>query len=176
MATDLHLPHQVDPDGDIILFTPKTPLIDISKGNVPGNYARFQVSSKHLTLVSGYFKRTLRNCWSGGNALSTKGSAEIPERLQTRYPSAHFESYPWTFTTNSSQVIPAAIKSLVFAGSWIKALESRVPSSFSQDMKTWMMISSVFKSPKIFKTAKKNRHAGSNRAIRDKQSPGSKVR
>ncbi|KAJ5816954.1 hypothetical protein N7447_009187 [Penicillium robsamsonii] len=79
MATDLlHLPHQVDPDGDIILFTPKAPLINIEKCTVPRNYAHFQVSSKHLALASAYFKRMLKDCWAEGNALSTNGSAEIP--------------------------------------------------------------------------------------------------
>ncbi|EKV17453.1 hypothetical protein PDIG_14680 [Penicillium digitatum PHI26] len=52
----MYPPLQIDPDRDIILFTPKDPLIDISKGTVPGNYARFQISSRHLTLTSVYYR------------------------------------------------------------------------------------------------------------------------
>ncbi|OQE34555.1 hypothetical protein PENCOP_c017G03061 [Penicillium coprophilum] len=77
-AGPLQPPYQVDPDRDIVLFTPKTPLIDISKGNVPGNYARCQVSSKYLALLSAYFKRMLKNRWTEGDALRTNGSAEVP--------------------------------------------------------------------------------------------------
>ncbi|CAI7636383.1 unnamed protein product [Penicillium glandicola] len=170
MAINLRSPYQVDPDGDIILFTPQTPLIDISKGNVPGNYARFQVSSKHLALASAYFQRMLRSCWTEGNSLSTKGSAEIPVNdckpdillIILNLIHGRLRQIPLKLSLPQLSDIAVATDFFqchevveVFADIWIKALESLVPSSLSQDMKTWMMISCIFKSPKIFKRTTK---------------------
>ncbi|CDM32500.1 BTB/POZ fold [Penicillium roqueforti FM164] len=164
VAPDLHPPYQVDPDGDIILFTPKTPLIDISKGNVPGNYARFQVSSKHLALASAYFKRLLKDCWAEGSALSKKGSVEIPvndckpDILLVLLNLIHGRSRQVPLKLTLPQLSDIAVATdffqcnevvEVFAGIWIQALESLVPSSFSQDMKIWMMISCVFRSHSV---------------------------
>ncbi|KAJ5801469.1 uncharacterized protein N7518_003537 [Penicillium psychrosexuale] len=161
VAPDLHPPYQVDSDGDIILFTPETPLIDFSKGNVPGNYARFQVSSKHLALASAYFKRMLKDCWAEGGALSKKGSVEIPvndckpDILLVLLNLIHGRSRQVPLKLTLPQLSDIAVATdffqcnevvEVFAGIWIQALESLVPSSFSQDMKIWMMISCVFRS------------------------------
>lgn len=163
-------PYQIDPDGDIILFTPKASLIDITKGNVPGNYARFQVSSKHLVLASAYFKGMLKNGWAEGDALSKKGFVEIPvngckpDILLIILNLIHGRLRQIPLTLSLPQLSDIAVVTdffqchevvEVFAGIWIKALESLVPSSFSQDMKIWMMISFVFKSPDIFKRTTK---------------------
>ncbi|KAJ5193060.1 hypothetical protein N7449_009202 [Penicillium cf. viridicatum] len=161
MATDIYPPYQVDPDGDVILFTPKASLIDIDKGNVPGNYARFQVSSKHLTLASGYFKRMLKNCWAEGNALSTKGSVEIPvndcepDILLIILNLIHGRSRQVTRKLSLSQLTKIAVATdffqcheaiEVFADIWINGLKSLVSSTFSENTKLWMMIAWVFKS------------------------------
>ncbi|KAJ6132710.1 hypothetical protein N7471_007925 [Penicillium samsonianum] len=166
MATDMHPPHQVDPDGDIILFTREASLIDISKGNVPGNYARFQVSSKHLTLASGYFKRMLKNCWAEGVALSTKGSVEIPvndckpDILLIILNLIHGRSRQVPLKLSLPQLTDIAVATdffecheaiEVFAGIWIKDLESLVSSSFSENTKEWIMIAWVFKSNDILR-------------------------
>ncbi|CAI7676310.1 unnamed protein product [Penicillium discolor] len=165
-----HPPYQIDPDGDIILFTPKASLIDITKGNVPGNYSRFQVSSKHLALASAYFKGMLKNGWAEGDALSTKGFAEIPVNdckpdillIILNLIHGRLRQIPLKLSLPQLSDIAVATDFFqchevveVFAGIWIKALESLVPSSFSQDMKIWMMISFVFKSPGIFKRTTK---------------------
>lgn len=165
-----HPPYQIDPDGDIILFTPKASLIDITKGNVPGNYSRFQVSSKHLALASAYFKGMLKNGWAEGDALSTKGFAEIPVNdckpdillIILNLIHGRLRQIPLKLSLPQLSDIAVATHFFqchevveVFAGIWIKALESLVPSSFSQDMKIWMMISFVFKSPGIFKRTTK---------------------
>ncbi|KAJ5124566.1 uncharacterized protein N7515_008391 [Penicillium bovifimosum] len=75
---DTPTPYKIDPDGDIILHTPDYLFIDAAKGAVPGNYARFLVSSRHLALASPYFKAMLRDCWAEGSTLLERGSAEIP--------------------------------------------------------------------------------------------------
>ncbi|KGO67662.1 Uncharacterized protein PITC_064250 [Penicillium italicum] len=165
-ATDMHPPHQVDPDGDIILFTPKAPLIDISKGNVPGNYARFQVSSKHLTFASGYFRRMLKTCWAEGDALSKKGFVEIPvndckpDILLIILNLIHGRSrkVPPKLSLPQLTDIAVAIDFLqcheaieVFAGIWIQDLRSVVSSLFLEDTKKWIMIAWVFSSYDILR-------------------------
>ncbi|KAJ5593065.1 hypothetical protein N7537_009969 [Penicillium hordei] len=164
MATDMYPPYQVDPDGDIILFTPEASLIDINKGNVPGNYARFQVSSKHLTLASGYFKRMLKNCWAEGDALSTKGFAEIPVHdfkpaillIILNLIHGRSRQVPQKLSLQKLTDIAVATDFFqcheaieMFAGIWIKDLEPLFSSKFSEDTKRWMMIAWVFKSNSI---------------------------
>ncbi|KUM64207.1 hypothetical protein ACN42_g2867 [Penicillium freii] len=168
MANDMHPPHQVDPDGDIILFTPEASLIDVSKGNVPGNYARFQVSSKHLTLASDYFKRMLKGCWAEGDALSTKGFAEIPvndcrpDILLIMLNIIHGRSRRVPRKVSLPQLTDIAVTTdffqchealEIFAGIWIQDLKSLVSSSFSEDTKKWIMIAWVFNSNDILRRA-----------------------
>lgn len=71
----------VDPDGDIILFTPGAFLPNTTAGRVEECLTRFRVSSKHLKLASPYFKAMLQNCWAEGRDLLTNGSAEIPVHI-----------------------------------------------------------------------------------------------
>ncbi|KAJ5372072.1 hypothetical protein N7517_004078, partial [Penicillium concentricum] len=151
MATYLlHPPYHVDPDGDVLLFTPKTPLIDIHKGNVPGNYARFQVSSKNLALASGYLKRTLKSCWAEGHAPSTKGSAEIP----VNYWKPDILLIILNLIHGRLRQIPLRLSlpqlsDIAVATDYFQCHE--VVEVFAEDTKTWVMISCVFKSPDIFK-------------------------
>lgn len=168
LMADMHPPHQVDPDGDIILFTPEAPLIDISKGNVPGNYARFQVSSKHLTLASDYFKRMLKGCWAEGDALSTKGFAQIPvndcrpDILLIILNIIHGYSRRVPQKVSLPQLTDIAVATdffqcheaiEIFAGIWIQDLKSLVSFLFSEDTKKWMMIAWVFNSKDILRQA-----------------------
>lgn len=161
MATGMYPPYQVDPDGDIILFTSKPSLIDIDKGNVPGNYARFQVSSKHLTLASSYFKRMLKDCWAEGNALSMEGSVEIPvnvckpDILLIILNLIHGRSRQVPRKLPLSQLTKIAVATdvfqcheaiEVFSDIWIKGLKPPASSPFSEETKMWMMIAWVFKS------------------------------
>lgn len=168
MATDMCPPHQVDPDGDIILFTPEAALIDIGKGNVPGNYARFQVSSKHLTLASDYFKRMLKSCWAEGDALSTKGFAEIPVNdckpaiLLIILNIIHGRSrlVPRKLSLPQLTDIAVAVDFFqcheaieIFADIWIQDLKSLVSSSFSENTQKWIMIAWVFNCNDILRQA-----------------------
>ncbi|CAG7953932.1 unnamed protein product [Penicillium nalgiovense] len=162
-------PHQVDPDGDIILFTPatsETPSVDAIEGNVPRKHTRFQVSSKHLTLASGYFKRMLKTCWAEGDALSTKGSVEIP--VNDRKPEilliilnvihGHSRQVPRKLSLPQLTDIAVATDFFqchealeVFAGIWVQDLKPLISSSLSEDTKKWMMIAWVFKSNNILR-------------------------
>ena len=137
---------------------------------MPGNYARFQVSSKHLALASAYFKRGLNDCWAEGDALSELGSVEIPvndckpDILLILLNLIHGRSRKIPLKLTLPQLSDIAVAAdffqcnevvEVFAGIWIQALEPLVPTSFSQDMKIWMMISCIFRSPTTFnKTTK----------------------
>ncbi|KAJ5154030.1 uncharacterized protein N7500_009469 [Penicillium coprophilum] len=172
MSAGLQPPYQVDTDGDVVLFTPKTPLIDISKGNVPGNYARFQVSSKHLALSSAYFKRMLKDRWAEGEALRTNGSAEIPVNdckpdillIILNLIHGQLRQVPLRLSLQQLSDIAVATDFFqchevveVFAGIWIKdlwwplSIPGWSPFSLSlEDMRTWLMISCVFKSPDVF--------------------------
>ncbi|KAJ5472393.1 hypothetical protein N7530_006394, partial [Penicillium desertorum] len=166
--TEMHT-HQVDPDGDIILFTPATsesPSVDAIDGNVPRKHTRFQVSSKHLTLASDYFKRMLKACWAEGVALSTKGSVEIPvndckpEILLIILNIIHGRSQQVPRKLSLPQLTDIAVATdffqchealEVFAGIWIQDIKPLVWSSFSEDTKKWMMIAWVFKSNDILR-------------------------
>ncbi|KAJ5831089.1 uncharacterized protein N7525_009342 [Penicillium rubens] len=161
--------HQVDPDGDIILFTSATsesPSVDAIEGNVPREHTRFQVSSKHLSLASDYFKRMLKACWAEGAALSTKGSAEIPvndckpEILLIILNIIHGRSRQVPRKLSLPQLTDIAVATdffqchealEVFAGIWIQDLKPLILSSFSEDTKKWIMIAWVFKSNDILR-------------------------
>ncbi|KAJ6178296.1 hypothetical protein N7519_008757 [Penicillium mononematosum] len=161
--------HQVDPDGDIILFTPATseaPSVDVIEGNVPGEHTRFQVSSKHLTLASDYFKRMLKACWAEGVALSAYGSVEIPvndckpEILLIILNIIHGHSRQVPRKLSLPQLTDIAVATdffqchealEVFAGTWIQDLKPPILSSFSEDTKKWMMIAWVFKANDILR-------------------------
>lgn len=164
----VHPPHQVDPDGDVILFTPEASLIDISKGNVPGNYARFQVSSKHLTLASDYFKRMLKSCWAEGNALSKKGSVQIPvndckpDILLIILNIIHGRTRRVPQKLSLPQLTDIAVATdffqcheaiEIFADIWIQNLKSLVSPSFSENTKQWIMVAWVFNSNDILRRA-----------------------
>lgn len=161
-----HPPYEVDPDGDIILFTPESPLIDIRKGNVEGNYARFRVSSRHLTLAIPYFKGMLKDCWSAGHTLVTEGSVQIPVNdcepdillIVLNLIHGHLRRVPRKVSLQQLTDIAIATDFFqcheimeVFAGIWIEALRSLVPTSFSEDLKKWIMIASVLKCFDILK-------------------------
>ncbi|KAF3016990.1 hypothetical protein E8E15_006155 [Penicillium rubens] len=166
--TEMHT-HQVDPDGDIILFTSATsesPSVDAIEGNVPREHTRFQVSSKHLSLASDYFKRMLKACWAEGAALSTKGSAEIPvndckpEILLIILNIIHGRSRQVPRKLSLPQLTDIAVATdffqchealEVFAGIWIQDLKPLILSSFSEDTKKWIMIAWVFKSNDILR-------------------------
>ncbi|OQE20854.1 hypothetical protein PENFLA_c015G04403 [Penicillium flavigenum] len=166
--TEMHT-HQVDPDGDIILFTPatlETSLVDVTEGNVPREHTRFQVSSKHLTLASDYFKRMLKACWAEGVALSTNGSVEIPvndckpEILLIILNIIHGRSRQVPRKLSLPQLTDIAVATdffqchealELFAGTWIQDLKPLILSSFSEDTKKWMMIAWVFKSNDILR-------------------------
>ncbi|KAJ5510928.1 hypothetical protein N7453_003031 [Penicillium expansum] len=142
MATDIW---------DVILFTPGAPLIDISKGDVPGNYARFQVSSKHLTLASAYFRRMLKDCWIPINDCEPNILLIILNLIHGRS-----RQVPWKLSLPELTDIAVATDFFqcheaieVFARIWINNLEPLLSSSFSEDTKRWMMIAWVFKSNDI---------------------------
>lgn len=139
-------------------------MIDISKGDVPGNYARFQVSSKHLTLASAYFRWMLKDCWAKGDALSTKGYAKIPINdcepnillIILNLIHGRSRQVPWKLSLPELTDIAVATDFFqcheaieVFARIWINNLEPLLSSSFSEDTKRWMMIAWVFKSNDI---------------------------
>lgn len=168
LTATVHPPHQLDPDGDIILFTPEASLIDINKGNVLGNYARFQVSSKHLTLASDYFKRMLKSCWAEGNALSKKGAVEIPvndcksDILLIILNIIHGRTRRLPQKLSLPQLADIAVATdffqcheaiEIFADIWIQNLKSLVSPSFSENTKQWIMIAWVFNSNDILRQA-----------------------
>ncbi|KAJ5864261.1 uncharacterized protein N7529_006177 [Penicillium soppii] len=100
--------YELDPDGDVTLYTVNSPLVRFNKEdkrkdeggkdeayehgaspNVTSNDDetmtdklkcpdRFLVSSKHLKLASSFFKAMLSNSWAEGRALTTNGTVEIP--------------------------------------------------------------------------------------------------
>lgn len=146
---DSHPPYEVDPDGDIILFTPETPLIDIRQGNVEGNYAQFRVSSRHLTLAIPFFKGMLKDCWPAGHTLLTQGSVEIPINdckpdillIILNIIHGHLRRVPRKISLQQLTDISIATDHFqcyevieVFAGIWIEALRRLVPTSFSEDL------------------------------------------
>jgi hypothetical protein len=129
------------------------------KGKVPGDYARFQVSSKHLALASDYFKRMLKNCWAEGDALSTKGFAEIPVNdckpdillIVLNLMHGRLRQIPQELSLQ--QLADISVVTDFFqcheivemaAGKWIEALKPRFSNTFSEDTKKWMMIAWVF--------------------------------
>jgi hypothetical protein len=149
----------VDSDGDVILFTPDDPLIDPKKSAEPGNYARFLVSSRHLALASPYFRAMLRNCWAKGSTLSEKGSVEIPIKeckpdiLLIILNIIHGRQRQVPQKVSLQKFCDIAVATDFFqcneaigmaAGIWKAAIEVRTPSVFSQRIKSWVFISSVF--------------------------------
>jgi hypothetical protein len=163
-------PYKVDPDGDIILFTPDTLFIDVKKGAVPGNYARFLVSSRHLALASTYFKAMLRDCWAEGSTLSEKGSAEIPvkeckpEILLIILNLIHGRLRQVPRQLSLQQFTDIAVTTDFFqcheaiemaAGIWKEALQplGLIPSIW--DITNWIMIASVFDLRHILQQATK---------------------
>ncbi|KAJ5555417.1 hypothetical protein N7535_007852 [Penicillium sp. DV-2018c] len=154
-------PYSIDPDGDIILYTPDDPLIVPNKGDVLGNYGRFLVSSRHLALASPYFKAMLRTCWAEGSQLSENGSAEIPVKeckpdilliLLNAIHGRH-RQVPRTVSLQQLAALAASTDFFqcheaieIFAGQWKAALQPLQLGSFciTSDTINWIMIASVF--------------------------------
>ncbi|KAJ5124567.1 uncharacterized protein N7515_008392 [Penicillium bovifimosum] len=151
-------------NGDIIVYTPDTPLINSKKSAEQGNHARFLVSSRHLALASPYFKAMLRDCWAEGSALSEKGYTEIPVKeckpdiLLIVLNIIHGRSQQVPKKLSLQQLTNIAVitdffqcnEAIVMAAkTWKAAIEKRsplFPSSVSPaiKIKSWILISSVF--------------------------------
>jgi hypothetical protein len=153
----ISISHEVDPNGDLTLLVPKSCESDSN--------TYFWVSSKHLTLASSYFNTMLKDCWTEGQALKD-GTAEIlvhdckPQILLIVLNVIHGRQrqVPRRLLLNEMSAVAVTTDFFqchealeVMAGIWIETLKSTVPSSLGKDLKTWIMISSVFNRPHILK-------------------------
>jgi hypothetical protein len=107
----------------------------------------------------------LKDCWTEGQALKD-GTAEIlvhdckPQILLIVLNVIHGRQrqVPRRLLLNEMSAVAVTTDFFqchealeVMAGIWIEALKSTVPSSLGKDLKTWIMISSVFNRAHILK-------------------------
>jgi hypothetical protein len=108
----------------------------------------------------------LKTCWAEGDALSTKGSVEIPvndckpEILLIILNVIHGRSRQVPLELSLPQLTDIAVATdffqcheaiELFAGIWIEKLKSLISPAFSESTKKWMMIAWVFKSNDILR-------------------------
>ena len=129
---------------------------------------RIQVSARHLTLCSPYFKSRLTGPWKEGTEYLEKGYIEIPvedcriEVLLILLRVIHCQYYQ--VPKDISLEMLAQITSLVdyydckeavdvLAERWINGLDKNIPKSYTQDVILWVWISWYFRLPVEFKQA-----------------------
>lgn len=167
---------EIDPAGDIIIIVPadltptpsQGPSVDHEGPEAPPQppKAKFQVSSKHLTLASGYFHGRLAADWSEGRVLAENGIAVLqmpnvdPEALTILLNIIH----------GRSRQVPRAVifDSLVeltiltdylqchevvepFGVLWTTAISSTIPTDeVNYELKGWIAASLCFRDERIF--------------------------
>lgn len=156
MSPEQNKPQQIDPDGDVVLFTPGCP-IDKTESAVD---AQFLVSSKHLKLASSYFKRLLSDTWPEGKTLATEGTVRLaikdckPDILLLILNIIHGHTRKVPREISFLQLVDFSLATdyfqfhevvEVFALMWIELLKPSIPLTFCLDTKQWIMIASVFK-------------------------------
>lgn len=155
----------IDPDGDIILVIPETQPQNQDEANQKvaksGSPRQFRVSSKHLTLASSYFKGRLKSNWPEGRELAEKGTAEIsldgpgcdPWALLLILHIFHARGrhVPETVSLKTLLKIALATDYLQCHESvenyglrWSRNLVPQLPSTFSSNTKSSIMISYTF--------------------------------
>jgi hypothetical protein len=194
--------HIIDPDGEVIIllrnenfqFAPlKEDVITepVKEGSVPEDKPvpeeaveefRIQVSAKHLTLASPYFKSLLTSRWKESIAYFEKAHTEVSmedcsiEALLILLRVIHCQYYQVPKTLSFEML--AEVASLtdyykcreavdVLAERWIIALEENIPTSYSRDVILWMWISWFFNLPVQFKQATSTAMTCSNGLIVD---------
>lgn len=155
-------PQQIDPDGDLVLYTPGHSL---NKAE-PSVDAEFLVSSKHMKLASPYFRGLLSEKWSHGKSLATEGAARVaikdckPDTLLLILNIIHGHTRKVPRQISFPQLVDFSLATdffqchevvEVFALMWIGPLKPHVAATWMDNTK-WMMIASVFNVADILKT------------------------
>lgn len=161
MSLEKDNPHQIDPNGDLILFTPGYSI----ETTDTADDAHFLVSSKHMKLASPYFQSLLSDSWPHGKALATKGTVRVAIKdcrptillLILNIIHGHTRKVPREVSFQQLADFSVATDFFqchevveVFASMWIGLLKPSVPATWMENTK-WIMIASVFKVDDVLK-------------------------
>ncbi|KAH8693843.1 hypothetical protein BGW36DRAFT_463486 [Talaromyces proteolyticus] len=129
---------------------------------------RIQVSAKHLTLVSPVFKKMLTGGWKENVALLQKGSVEIIAEgwdieallilLRVMHCQHNHVPRKLSFEMLAKVTVLADYYECrdamgVFTDIWIKALEHKIPTTYSRGLIMWLWISWFFQLSSLFQEA-----------------------
>ncbi|KAL6801688.1 hypothetical protein J3E68DRAFT_447690 [Trichoderma sp. SZMC 28012] len=161
--------HQVDPDADtlLILHYPDAPFASQSERQVENNKEeiRFQLSSKHLTLASEYFRKMMANDWkettpAEGYSFVVTAEEWDQKALLILMNIIHGRTTKVPLTISLEML--AKVSVLVdyykcheavefFAKTWISNLPEPIPSSYGKNLVLRLCISWIFSEADIFR-------------------------
>ena len=171
----------IDPEGDvcIVLKNPNAPFAGSvnapqlsasqpSKRAKPDRtVVRMRVSSKHLTLASGYFKAALEGGWKESTAtcphshrvLDAEDWDVCAMEIFLNIIHGRTNCVPKTVSLEMLAKIGVLVdyyRSLnvvqFFAQVWIENMRCMVPASYSTELILWVFVSWVFREPVVFET------------------------
>ncbi|KAJ5328923.1 hypothetical protein N7452_009313 [Penicillium brevicompactum] len=149
--------HQIAPEGDLILYTPGESL----RGTVAdAGDASFLVSSTHMKLASPYFKARLSTRWLSEQAPAAGSWMEVavyncsPDTLMLILKIIHGKTQAIPREIPLGELAKFAIAVDYFqcveavelaAHMWLRMLKLHVPSYWTPDIPTWIMVSWIFR-------------------------------
>lgn len=137
---------------------------DVKSGTRPGQ-VRMRVSSRHLILVSPFFRALLESSFAEGLSLTSAGTAEVP--LPEDDPQAlqillniihgHMRKVPrsvniGTLTQVSVLIDKYALHEVteVFTEIWFDKLEAKMPATIEPELSAWLCVSWVLQKKEAF--------------------------
>lgn len=128
----------------------------------------FKVSSKHVSLASRRFRKMLSGEWTEATTVHPDGCRHVElkgfnsEATNVVLSIIHGKtrSVPRSVGFDLLVMIALLVDDLecheeveVFSDMWIEGLRADLPLEWGQDVIPWILVSSVFRKPKIFQTA-----------------------
>ena len=123
---------------------------------------KMRVSSKHITLASGYFQRMLQGQWKEGEQLRSRGYAEIPieenwdvDTFIILLNIIHCRSKAVPKSVNLETLVGLTVLAdfydcvdamHFYAGAWIRSCITIKPTTYSDDLVKWMFVCLAFDS------------------------------
>jgi hypothetical protein len=128
----------------------------------------FEVSSKHVSLASRRFRKMLSGEWMEATTVHPDGCRHVElkgfnsEATNVVLSIIHGKTRSVSRSVDFDLLVKIAIlvddlecheEVEVFSDMWIEERRADLPLEWSQDVIPWILVSSVFRKPKIFQTA-----------------------
>ncbi|KAF3059544.1 hypothetical protein GL218_05109 [Daldinia childiae] len=185
MANPVVAPWELDPKGDVLLTlhnpnapfavwdeywyrkiaTEATHVRPIYKSNAK---VQFLLSSRHLSLASGYFKNLLRGPWieatptspDGRLCVDAEGWDENSMLILMRIIHGHNYKIPKSMTLEEVAKVAVLVDYyqcheavMVWSDVWINNMPGYDKHTFNRDIVLWILVTQVFRKEKLFKNA-----------------------